>query len=419
MAALQRRALAILLLAAASCNGQDGVDEAHPERTVTKIAFSSCVKAWKPQQPLWDAVEAFDPDVFLWTGDAVYANGTTLRHLEAGLAEQLSRRDYQAFLRASEEKGRVVDGVWDDHDLGVNDGGAEVPDIPARQSFYLDFLGLAPDAPRRGRSGLYKSITFGSNPRQVKVILLDVRSFRDHYVIPSVGGWFHWYPPVGKFMPFVAAITRWLGRCKLFGSEGSQMVELRGSGASVLGAEQWRWLEEELRGSNADATVVVSSTQVLTSNPIFEGWGHFPYEKRRLLKLLESTNTKGAVLISGDVHHGEIAAERTADGRVLALEITASGATHSIATSKKTQKVYPPIIMRYHRQRLHPQQYYTGLNYGTLEIEWPEEPAGEATVTASVRSLKRQGDPVVQVAIAPEEGGSRVVAMKTPPPTLR
>jgi len=408
--------LGLLLLALATpCWGDETIDEVLPSKVVTKVAFSSCVKAWKPQAPLWDAVEAFDPDVFLWTGDAVYSNGTTLRHLEAGLAEQLSRKDYQAFLEISEEKGRIVDGVWDDHDLGVNDGGAEVPDIPIRQNFFLDFLGVHPEAPRRKRSGLYKSMTFGSNPQQLKVILLDVRSFRDHYVIPSVGGWFHWWPTVGKYMPLIASATRWLGRCKLFGTEESQLVEMRGSGPSVLGAEQWRWLEKELHESTADVTLIISSTQVLTSNPIFEGWGHFPYEKRRLLKLIQDSETKGAVLISGDVHHGEISAERDAGGNVIAIEVTASGATHSIATSKKTQKVYPPIIFRYQKQRLHPQHFYTGLNYGTVEIEWPDEGATKPKVTASVRNLQKEGAPAVQVAIAPaDEGGLKVLGFKTP-----
>lgn len=47
--------------------------------------------------------------------------------------------------------------------------------------------------------------------------------------------------------------------------------------------------------------------QVLTSNPLVESWGHFPRSRKRLLDLLHRTNPAGLVVLSGDVHHAELA----------------------------------------------------------------------------------------------------------------
>lgn len=46
---------------------------------------------------------------------------------------------------------------------------------------------------------------------------------------------------------------------------------------------------------------------MLTSNPLVESWGHFPRSRTRLLDLLHRTNPAGLVMLSGDVHHAELA----------------------------------------------------------------------------------------------------------------
>ena len=44
-----------------------------PEGEIQRIAFGSCAKQWQPQ-PIWQAVIAADPDVFLFLGDAIYGD---------------------------------------------------------------------------------------------------------------------------------------------------------------------------------------------------------------------------------------------------------------------------------------------------------------------------------------------------------
>ncbi|CAN0446759.1 unnamed protein product, partial [Hapterophycus canaliculatus] len=76
---------------------------------------------------------------------------------------------------------------------------------------------------------------------------------------------------------------------------------------SVMGEDQWEWLEGQLEDSDASVHVLVSTLQVLTSNPLVESWGHFPRSRKRLLDLLHRTDPAGLVVLSGDVHHAELA----------------------------------------------------------------------------------------------------------------
>ena len=86
----------------------------------------------------------------------------------------------------------------------------------------------------------------------------------------------------------------------------------------MLGEEQWTWLERQLNDSKASMNIVISSIQVLTTNPVVESWGHFPNERERLLTLLN--NITGLVILSGDVHHAEISTAIQTNQQVNAIE---------------------------------------------------------------------------------------------------
>ena len=204
----------------------------------------------------------------------------------------------------------------------------------AAQRAFLDFLGVSADDSRRERDGVYWSRRFHSG--RLQIIALDTRSHREHYLVPSVGG-NTWVP----FGALVAAATRFATARLGLG---------RDHDADVLGEEQWAWLENvltapalplkvERRGVGGDGggthdrpdlTVVVSSVQVTTSNPLVESWGHFPRARSRLFELLAKHRPRGLLLISGDVHFGEMAA--SAPGDAGTLEVTSSGLTHSCTT---------------------------------------------------------------------------------------
>ncbi len=193
--------------------------------------------------------------------------------------------------------------------------------------------------------------------------------------------------------------------------------------AKVLGEEQWAWLENELLVESSteeeaapELFVILSSIQVWSTNPLMEGWGHFPKEQERLWNLLrthyDSASSTGrrappapVLFLSGDVHHGEIA------GQPGYYEVTSSGLTHHCGQHKLYGPVCEPILQTFtgHRDGISSigdaqgnNGYYIGLNYGVLEI-LEDENSGQwkRAVRASIRNTTGQS---VLEAIQPLDG---------------
>ena len=140
------------------------------------------------------------------------------------------------------------------------------------------------------------------------------------------------------------------------------MIQLVGS---MLGESQWKWLESVLTTSTADFHVIISSVQILTSNPVVESWSHFPLEKKRFIDLLKKTDPPGLVFLSGDVHHGELsrAVVKRESGDSLWVEVTSSGMTHTCGDSFFNRILCPNMLDLFSQHRLEstkdPYEYYT------------------------------------------------------------
>ena len=57
-------------------------------RPLRRIAFGSCRKQKRPQ-PVWDAVAATEPELWLWTGDSIYPQTPTTPELLRSAYEEL------------------------------------------------------------------------------------------------------------------------------------------------------------------------------------------------------------------------------------------------------------------------------------------------------------------------------------------
>jgi alkaline phosphatase D len=81
-----RRLAAVLALAAAFAVAPAA---SAAELPLTRIAFGSCADQREPQ-PIWDAVLAYRPELFLFAGDNVYGdvpNAPDLKALQAAYAQ--------------------------------------------------------------------------------------------------------------------------------------------------------------------------------------------------------------------------------------------------------------------------------------------------------------------------------------------
>ena len=218
---------------------------AHP---ITRLAFGSCNKP-QASQAYWDRIASRRPDVFVWLGDIHYADRPVFLKWRIPASAEQVRDGYEAQLR-SPEYARVigavpVEGVYDDHDFGMNDGD-KTYNATARalsQQLLLDFLGEPASSPRRSQPGVYVTHEFGAAPRRLRLILLDVRTNKDPY---------------------------------------------GGDAQDFLGAEQWAWLEGVLAASTAEITVIGSGLQVVSRGDpwVAEMWYKLPQSQARLIALL-------------------------------------------------------------------------------------------------------------------------------------
>ncbi len=73
----------------------------------------------------------------------------------------------------------------------------------------------------------------------------------------------------------------------------------------ILGEEQWKWLENIFKNNNETFTLIASGTQILPIDRFLtECW--IPQSRVRLFNLLEKYNKSGVILLTGDIHNGQI-----------------------------------------------------------------------------------------------------------------
>ena len=151
----------------ATASGAPPQPDPHPfeHLQVRRIAFGSCAHQDK-DQPIWDAILNHNPDLFIFLGDNIYGDTrdmTVLRDKYAALAAK------PGFRRLRERTPILA--VWDDHDYGENDAGAEYPMKEASRQIFCDFFGEPAESPRRSRDGIYAAYCFGSGDQRVQVLL--------------------------------------------------------------------------------------------------------------------------------------------------------------------------------------------------------------------------------------------------------
>jgi alkaline phosphatase D len=257
---------------------------------ISRIAFGSCLKQDRPQ-PIWNAIVEARPDIFLFAGDNVYADTTDAAVMSAAYQKLGNQPGFQR-LRAL----CPVHATWDDHDYGRNDAGADYPMRVQSKQIFMEFFELPPDAPMRARPGIYASYSYGPAGKRVQLILLDTRSFRS---------------PLKA-----AALTASCPKVRYVRNDDPA--------TTLLGEDQWSWLEQQL-AQPAELRIIVSSIQVIPDQHCFEKWDNLPHERTRLFELIAKTGAQGVVLISGDRHFAEISRFEGHELDYPLYEVTASG----------------------------------------------------------------------------------------------
>ena len=137
------------------------------------LVFVSC-NDQEREQPLWKPIKENRADLFIWGGDNIYADTDDMSKMKSDYDKVWAHPDYASLAEETE-----ITGTWDDHDFGKNDGGKEWEKKGEAKELLLDFLKVPNNDVRRTREGVYASEIHTTEKGNIKVILLDTRSFRD------------------------------------------------------------------------------------------------------------------------------------------------------------------------------------------------------------------------------------------------
>ena len=323
----------VLLPTLAFAQGTPPADE-----PIQRIAFGSCVRQERPA-PIWNTVVDSRPEVFLFIGDNIYGDTEDMRVMRDKYATLGAMTGFRSLRQTC-----PILATWDDHDFGVNDGGAEYPKRVQSQQEFLDFFGVPADSPRREREGVYSAGIYGPPGERVQLILLDTRYFRDKLLRARTDA----EPGEGL-------------------SDGPYAPN-DDPDATVLGDAQWQWLDDQLR-KPAEVRVIASSIQVASEQHGWETWANFPRERQRLFELVGRTGAGGVVFVSGDRHLAEISAVQGSAAGYPQYDVTSSSLNQPSGGPSAAGERW-----RNERNRHRLGVPYFEVNFGMILIDWADDP---------------------------------------------
>ena len=209
---------------------------------------------------------------WIWLGDNIYSDHFSDKQRKNAYTKVKKDIDYSKI----NQKMKVW-GTWDDHDYGYNNVGSNYVGKSDSKKRFLEFLDFPDSDPVYSREGIYHQRRLESNGMSAKFVMLDLRYFQ----------------------------TR----------------------STLLGREQWSWLEDVFNKADEDIIILVSSLNVMSELSIFtlflEGWHRWKKERERLFKLI-SRSAVPVVFLSGDRHFSDRSL-RTINGGKRIYEFMSSG----------------------------------------------------------------------------------------------
>lgn len=302
-------------------------------KTLSRILFASCAQQLEDQS-LWDQLAVENPDLTLYVGDNVYgdvrSNDPALPELKAAYM-RLAQSEPFSRLRAA----APMITAWDDHDYGMNDAGGEYQYKEASQALYNYVWAVPEGDPRRTRPGTHNSWIIGEDGKRVQIIVLDTRYFRSELKPTDERG------ARGKERYLPDADPK----------------------KTMLGDEQWAWLDGELQ-KPADLRLIVSSVQVISDGHGWEAWKMLPVERSRLYRMIDNVGAKNTLILSGDRHSAALYRKEGVASHPI-FEATSSSVNLPVSGFRRPDE---EPYMEPGPNRLGPM--YEEANYGVLDIDW-------------------------------------------------
>src|SRR5688572_23968502 len=290
-----------------------------------RLAYGSCARhQLDAEQPIFRAIAAAEPDLFLWLGDNIYADSAS----DWVFAEDYRRqRAVAATLPLMRSVPQLA--IWDDHDFGLNNSDAANPAREASLRAFSQYwanpsFGL-PDCP-----GVFFRHSFGG----VDFFMLDGRYYRAPNADPD------------------------------------------GPAKTLLGKRQNEWLREALRASRAPFKVLVcGSGWSAEDGPQGDTWAAFLTERNALFDFIRDERIEGVFLVSGDTHFGEV--------NGIPLSERGGYDLYDFVSSPLAQATGGSFLDGDPEMRIRMPWFRTA-NFGLLDFAWEPEPK----VTFTLRDVR-------------------------------
>lgn len=241
---------------------------------------------------IFEAIHEMEPEVFLWLGDNWY-------YTEADFESRTGMLHRASYQRAMPEMRGLLAGtmqlaIWDDHDYGPNNAGWPYHLKPEAQEVFSLFWGN-PSAGLPELPGVFTTYNYGD----VNMVFLDNRSYRS---------------PDGRGKPVYTGPKAHFG--------------LRQVDWAV---DTLIWMHSQSRGSyRANFNLVLAGSQVLSSNPYYEGFNAYAEEKAYLIERLRKSGVPNVIFVTGDIHASEFSRQAwpaVAGGQYVLYDVTSSSLT--------------------------------------------------------------------------------------------
>ncbi|MDC7682783.1 alkaline phosphatase D family protein [Asticcacaulis sp. BYS171W] len=285
------------------------------QRQPFTVAFGSCARIQAAEvQPIWDAIAAQDPDLFLWLGDNVYHDTLEPQIMDEMWRWQRSVPNLEPILRTVPQLA-----IWDDHDYGLNDHDRTNPvkdiALASFKKYWANPSYGLPDAP-----GVFFAFSYGD----VDFFMLDSRYHRDPNEAPDTPQ------------------------------------------KTLLGARQLQWLKDGLKKSRASFKIIAcGSGWSNAKGPGGDSWAAFLNERDALFDFIRDAKIEGVVLLSGDTHVGELNAIPASEKGGYDL--------YDLVSSPLAQDPELANASRKPEKRIRP-AYVSDVNFGSLRFDFDPEP---------------------------------------------
>lgn len=224
-------------------------------RAAFRAAFGSCARLQiDTEQPIFDVIRAIEPDLMFYLGDNVYADTPAPEAIADLYRRQREIERVKPVVRTTPSLA-----IWDDHDFAFNDSDRSNPireqSLDVFKRYWPNPSFGTPQTP-----GIFFKYAYGG----VDFFFMDGRYYRDPASAPDAPG------------------------------------------KTMLGAEQKRWLKDELRASRAPFKVLVSGGGFSKSERGGDTWAVYTHERNELFDFIRDNEIAGVFGISGDSHMGEL-----------------------------------------------------------------------------------------------------------------